>query len=102
MSETVRPNRYFIGEDVRLRARFFGEDGVTPISATGVRILVLVPGTAEPIEYAGLTIVEDGEGSFYVDHRVTASGRHRWRGECTGPTAGVDEGAFDGVRSAVL
>ena len=101
MSETVN-ERYLVGEAARLRVRFFQEDGTTPVAATGVRIVVRVPGVNEPVVYEGGTVSTDGVGSFFVDHVVTAPGRHRWRGECAGPTASADEGQFDGVRSAVL
>jgi hypothetical protein len=101
MSGTIN-QRYFIGEDARLRARFFLEDGVTPVAATGVRIMVRRPDNTAPQVYEGGDVLTDGVGSFFVDHRVTVTGRHRWRADCEGPTAGVDEGEFDGVRGAVL
>lgn len=93
--------RYLIGEDARLRANFFGEDGSTPIYATGVRITVLQPNSVSVV-YQGADVQTDGAGSFYVDHLVEYAGRHSWRADCEGPTAAVAEGQFDGVRSRVL
>ena len=102
MSGTTTIERYYTGEDARLRVRFYAEDGTTPIEATGVRVMVRSPTAASAQEYSGAAVIPDGTGSFYVDHRVTEAGRHRWRAECSGPTAAVDEGQFDGVISSVL
>lgn len=100
MSTTLN-ERYIIGEDARLRAFFVAEDGVTPIAATGVRIIVRDP-RGVVTEYTGGQVATDGLGRFFVDYRVERPGRHYWRADCTGPSAGVAETHFTGYRSNVL
>lgn len=95
------PERYFVGQEARVRVRFTREDGTALAEAQGVRILVRAP-SGTVATYEGAAVSSDAPGEFYADHLVAERGTHWARGECSAPHRAVDEARFVGVPSRVV